>query len=95
MIPLNIPIFPRFYFVQLTLAGQNLVEYHPGHPGAVDHGGMVIVLDDVVEVLVHQDDDILAVGVWTMPPSLRQAFMLPLLLATQMSSGSPVSSQSR
>ena len=60
----------------------------------MNHGGMVIVLD-VMEVLVHQDDDILAVGVWTMPPSLRRAFMLPLLLATQMSSGSPVSSQSR
>ena len=62
MIPLNIPIFSTILLVQLTLAGQNLVEYHPGHPGAVDHGGMVIVLDDVVEVLVHQDDDILTVG---------------------------------
>ena len=55
MIPLNIPIFSTILLVQLTLAGQDLVEYHPGHPGAVDHGGMVIVLDDVVEVLMNKD----------------------------------------
>ena len=30
--------------------------------GTIDHGGVVVVLDDVMELLVHQNDHILAIG---------------------------------
>ena len=43
--------------IQPALAGQDLVQDHPGDAGTVDHGGVVVVLDDIMKILVHQHND--------------------------------------